>query len=68
MGESFISKVLAIETGGPPYNVHIKMKTDKEKKKLDVVVCPWKLSAGELETGRSIVLSGQPLGCLFGEF
>lgn len=32
LGESSISKVLAIETGEPPYNVHIKMKTDKEKK------------------------------------
>lgn len=68
MGESSISKVLAIETGEPPYNVHIKMKTDKGKKKLDVVVCPWKLSAGELEMGRSIVLSGQLQGYLFGEF
>lgn len=48
--ESSVGKVFAIETEGPPYNVHIKMKADNEKKKLDVVVvCSWKLSAGELE-------------------
>lgn len=60
--------MFAIETEGPPYNVHIKMKADNEKKKagcgggvLLEAQC-WRI--GELELGRSLVLSGQPLGYL----